>query len=441
MEDGKKDALIVLPLPDTVKSKDIECKVTRRSVLLTVNGRRLIDGATWGALNADESFWEIDEYKKLPRCLLLRLRKDSPAEWPFLLRSDYELPTDFAGRTVISRPEVEPADVEAALQVLVRLMRPEDGQQQQQQRQPNTEGEDKESGAEKRWKESVEEAREEAWRDAAQDVQAALRQGDGEEVTEILEATRNAVQGGGGGSAAPIACVAFVRHSAAEAPADASFHADRARVLTPQGQNAAHAAKKWFGTLCRGEGAPHGLALSSQAGRCLETAFLLAAPSPIVLEGVYEGMGEEEAWAAYQAEGEQAVAHYITQGHGAVLRQYAERVLVELADAVQLRLRQLRKEQGESAALHLGSVVVFGHGVFGAATALLLAQALRLPRPDTTLLAQALQGEADGLIVSASGTGHVTLDSTTLPEEVDMQTAKTLSAVYATLKKTGMIQT
>eukprot|EP00961_Rhodomonas_salina_P224970 3041673-Rhodomonas_salina.1 len=38
------------------------------------------------------------------------------AEWPFLLRSDYELPTDFAGRTVISRPEVEPADVEAALQ-------------------------------------------------------------------------------------------------------------------------------------------------------------------------------------------------------------------------------------------------------------------------------------------------------------------------------------
>jgi hypothetical protein len=46
------------------------------------------------------------------------------------------------------------------------------------------------------------------------------------------------------------------------------------------------------------------------------------------------------------------------------------------------------------------------------------AQALRLGKDDTSLIASLTQREAEGVLVSAAGTGHCSLDSTKLDPKV-----------------------
>ena len=51
-----------------------------------------------------------------------------------------------------------------------------------------------------------------------------------------------------------------------------------------------------------------------------------------MLEGVYEGLNEDGARKAFKECGYAPLADYVGKGHGGVLRGYAERALVELAD-------------------------------------------------------------------------------------------------------------
>jgi hypothetical protein len=52
------------------------------------------------------------------------------------------------------------------------------------------------------------------------------------------------------------------------------------------------------------------------------------------------------------------------------------------------------------------------------------AQALRLSKDDTSLIASLTQGEAEGVLVSAAGTGHCSLDSTKLDPKVPLTPPK-----------------
>jgi len=103
-------------------------------------------------------------------------------------------------------------------------------------------------------------------------------------------------------------------------------------MLTDEGRIGATESRRWFNTLARSNLKPFGLGFSSSAGRCLETAYLMGAPLPCVLEGVYDGMNEDDARAAFAEVGYGPLADYVGKGHGKVLRTYAERALVELAD-------------------------------------------------------------------------------------------------------------
>ena len=51
-----------------------------------------------------------------------------------------------------------------------------------------------------------------------------------------------------------------------------------------------------------------------------------------------------------------------------------------------------------------------------------------------------MHGECEGMLVTPHGTGYCNLDPSKLPQQIDMQTAKTLSAIYATLRETGKLQ-
>lgn len=58
----------------------------------------------------------------------------------------------------------------------------------------------------------------------------------------------------------------------------------------------------------------------------------MGAPLPVVLEGIYDGLAEDEAKRAFAECGYAPLATYVEKGHGKALRGYAERALVELAD-------------------------------------------------------------------------------------------------------------
>jgi len=85
---------VIMPLGDEVSSRDIEFEV-KRSVLTL--GKRGDDPLSidheehWDSVVADDCYWEIDEVGS-ERCVVLELRKKTPARWDYLLASQYTPP-------------------------------------------------------------------------------------------------------------------------------------------------------------------------------------------------------------------------------------------------------------------------------------------------------------------------------------------------------------
>lgn len=127
--DEKMLHTVVMPIGEETTSKSIRCKITKSSLLLFVDGKRIIDGEMWGEVKADTSSWEIDEYKdstgKDPRCIIIRLQKKIKEDWPFVVRGDYDLDAaDWANRRIVSETNVTKEQVEQALQLIVSLLKP-----------------------------------------------------------------------------------------------------------------------------------------------------------------------------------------------------------------------------------------------------------------------------------------------------------------------------
>ena len=54
---------------------------------------------------------------------------------------------------------------------------------------------------------------------------------------------------------------------------------------------------------------------------------------------------------------------------------------------------------------YLGTVAVFGHSVYAASVAMLIAQALRLKKEHTSTIATLMHGESEAFIVTPGGAG------------------------------------
>jgi hypothetical protein len=123
--DGKLDHTVVMPISEETTSRMIECKITKASLFLSVGGQRIIDGEMWGEVVPADSSWEIDKYGKEDRCVVIRLRKKSKEDWPYVIRGDYDMEAaDWANRRVVSRETITKQDVEGALQLIVSLLKP-----------------------------------------------------------------------------------------------------------------------------------------------------------------------------------------------------------------------------------------------------------------------------------------------------------------------------
>ena len=119
------------------------------------------------------------------------------------------------------------------------------------------------------------------------------------------------------------------------------------------------------------------------------------------------GTMEADARKAFDELGYAPLADYVRAGHGATLRKYAERAVVELADALEEALAAQSAGKGGDGKVspYLGTVAVFGHSVYSASVAMLIAQALRLKKEHTSTIASMVQGESEAFIVTPAGAG------------------------------------
>jgi len=102
-----------------------------------------------------------------------------------------------------------------------------------------------------------------------------------DQIQDLLSMTQEALQGAEGPSGvskAPITALMFVRHAKTLPAEDDGVDADLGRMLTDEGRAGAAQARRWFNTLARNDAKIGGVAFSSGAGRCLETAFLMGSP-------------------------------------------------------------------------------------------------------------------------------------------------------------------
>ncbi|EKX39224.1 hypothetical protein GUITHDRAFT_114659 [Guillardia theta CCMP2712] len=198
--DSSERCLVVLPIEEDVKSRNIECEITKNIIFLSVNGNRILDGEMWSSVKLDDSYWEIDEYGGYDRCIVIRLVKSQPGAWPLLLKQDYDPnAADWADRQVVSRKEVSKEDVEKALQLLVALMKPSllelPAVAEKEEEREGTENEELDE-PKVAWKNAVDETIEEEWEDAARSYREALSNGGTpENIMEMLKSTQMMLTG------------------------------------------------------------------------------------------------------------------------------------------------------------------------------------------------------------------------------------------------------
>ena len=86
--------IVDVPIPATVKSKDIAFKMDAKNLTLGLKGQKpYIDAEPLTATcYEDDSTWEIDSVPGKGRCVRVTLRKCVPASWEFLLKRDDKPP-------------------------------------------------------------------------------------------------------------------------------------------------------------------------------------------------------------------------------------------------------------------------------------------------------------------------------------------------------------
>lgn len=84
----------MVPLDESLKSRDINYKLTTRSLLIGLgNGKPLIEGELFAKVRPDDSTWEIEDFTG-KRMMRTTLRKDKLYDaWEYLLKAD-EVPLD-----------------------------------------------------------------------------------------------------------------------------------------------------------------------------------------------------------------------------------------------------------------------------------------------------------------------------------------------------------
>jgi hypothetical protein len=91
---NEKEVSILVPLDESLKSRDINYKLTTRSLLIGLgNGKPLIEGELFAKVRPDDSTWEIEDFTG-KRMMRTTLRKDKLYDaWEYLLKAD-EVPLD-----------------------------------------------------------------------------------------------------------------------------------------------------------------------------------------------------------------------------------------------------------------------------------------------------------------------------------------------------------
>jgi len=98
---------VVVPIPDTVKSKDIEIKLDNR-LLIRVKDIVVIDGILW--FDYDEYLWEIDRSNnELPVIILSIEKKDEDEAWPWPVKGVDQIETQL----VDFQQKADPPSVDA----------------------------------------------------------------------------------------------------------------------------------------------------------------------------------------------------------------------------------------------------------------------------------------------------------------------------------------
>lgn len=92
--DESEDIKVTIPIPASVKAKEVDFKVTKKALRVGIKGKDpVIDDALWKECDPDESSWEIGE-EKGERCIVVSIYKKSKWDrWEYLVKSE-DVPPD-----------------------------------------------------------------------------------------------------------------------------------------------------------------------------------------------------------------------------------------------------------------------------------------------------------------------------------------------------------
>jgi len=98
MGGGGEEVKVFVPIDDSVRGKECEIKITKKTLKIGIKGQDpIIDDALWKEVDPDESSWEIDKDKG-KRCICISLIKKSKWDnWEYLVKCE-----DVPGDTTIT---------------------------------------------------------------------------------------------------------------------------------------------------------------------------------------------------------------------------------------------------------------------------------------------------------------------------------------------------
>jgi len=93
-DDSDEECRVVMPIDESVRSRDIEFDLRGSTLTLGIKGSTPIinEERLWGRVQPDECFWQIDDVDKRGRCVVLELVKRDVGIWSHLLKSQYKPP-------------------------------------------------------------------------------------------------------------------------------------------------------------------------------------------------------------------------------------------------------------------------------------------------------------------------------------------------------------
>lgn len=92
--DDSQDIRVVVPIEETIKAKDCDIKITKKTLKVGIKGQEpIIDDALWKECDPEESNWEIDRDGG-KRCIILTLHKKAKFDaWEYLVKCE-DIPAD-----------------------------------------------------------------------------------------------------------------------------------------------------------------------------------------------------------------------------------------------------------------------------------------------------------------------------------------------------------